>query len=538
MKPQNRINAELSSSPTRRRPAIVLIAVLVVVTMLSLAAYKYTDLMMAEYKAADNVLRSAQAKAYAESGVNYAAAILSDPTAVEGLLGGNPLGNHSESFHGYIVQQSDIARFQGKFTIIATPLPGAFGDEGDTYRFGVMDESSKINVNAMMRMDNSGDDLYDVLKKLPNMTEDIAAAMVDWLDEDTEPRPGGAEDETYSQMTPPYRCKNGPIDSIDELLLVRGMTPELFYGNDLNRNGLIDGNEVSSDDPLMDLGWSAYLTIYSREQNISSDLQPRINLNEKDLASLSSKLSGIVDQNLATFILLWRLYDGRSLPKEGSGNSKSKKSNVVTTVSTANLDLKVKPKQKLHKIRSLFELVDSQVTIPSQGKGKPSQTVLSPLNDPAVQRQYLPILFDKTTTSRETDIPARININTAPEGVLYALPELTANEVQAILTFRPTIDNFQMNDPQYGSLSWLLTNAGIKPDTLQEIEKYITTRSQVYRIQVLGYFEEGGPTVRTEAIIDINTGTLGETNGGRPRILFQRDLSVLGKGFDLTENNN
>jgi hypothetical protein len=44
-------------------------------------------------------------------------------------------------------------------------------------------------------------------------------------------------------------------------------------------------------------------------------------------------------------------------------------------------------------------------------------------------------------------------------------------------------------------------------------------------VQSIGYFEGGGPTARIEAIID--------TNAGRPRIIYWRDLTELGKGYDL-----
>ena len=49
--------------------------------------------------------------------------------------------------------------------------------------------------------------------------------------------------------------------------------------------------------------------------------------------------------------------------------------------------------------------------------------------------------------------------------------------------------------------------------------------TQVYRVQVVGYFDGGGPAARVEAVID--------TNGGRPRIVYWRDLTELGRGFDL-----
>jgi hypothetical protein len=60
------------------------------------------------------------------------------------------------------------------------------------------------------------------------------------------------------------------------------------------------------------------------------------------------------------------------------------------------------------------------------------------------------------------------------------------------------------------------------------VDRYITTAAQVYRVQSVGYFDGGGPTVRIEAVID--------TNAGRPRIVYWRELTELGKGFDFIGN--
>jgi type II secretory pathway component PulK len=60
---------------------------------------------------------------------------------------------------------------------------------------------------------------------------DIGAALKDWVDRDDFQTPGGAESaDYYLNLTPPYVAKNGPIDSMDELLKVRGITPQLFWG--------------------------------------------------------------------------------------------------------------------------------------------------------------------------------------------------------------------------------------------------------------------------------------------------------------------
>src|SRR5262245_48945971 len=71
-----------------RRRAVVLLAVLIVVVLLSLAAYRYNDWMMSEYRAFDSAIHAAQARALADSGVHYVAAQLA-----AGALGDNPWDN-------------------------------------------------------------------------------------------------------------------------------------------------------------------------------------------------------------------------------------------------------------------------------------------------------------------------------------------------------------------------------------------------------------------------------------------------------------
>ncbi len=66
----------------------------------------------------------------------------------------------------------------------------------------------------------------------PREVDDIVAAIKDWLDADDDDTRSPAEDGYYLFLERPYACKDGPLDSVEELLLVKGMTPELFYGTE------------------------------------------------------------------------------------------------------------------------------------------------------------------------------------------------------------------------------------------------------------------------------------------------------------------
>ena len=59
---------------------------------------------------------------------------------------------------------------------------------------------------------------------------EIVNAIMDWIDTDDEHRLDGAENDYYQSLEYPYACKNYYIETLEELLLVKGITPELYYG--------------------------------------------------------------------------------------------------------------------------------------------------------------------------------------------------------------------------------------------------------------------------------------------------------------------
>ena len=81
--------------------------------------------------------------------------------------------------------------------------------------FGILDETSKLNINTAT---------YDTLRALNGMTDQIAASIVDWRDTDSTVSENGAESADYNGLANPYNAKNADFESIDELLLIKGMT--------------------------------------------------------------------------------------------------------------------------------------------------------------------------------------------------------------------------------------------------------------------------------------------------------------------------
>ena len=136
----------------------------------------------------------------------------------------------------------------------------------------VIDESSKLNINAATK---------EQLLGLPDMVEEIADAIIDWRDSDDMPSGAGVESGYYEGLTYGYLARNGPFRTLRELLLVKDVTEELFYGEDTNLNGRLDYNErdgqesppADDGDNMLDMGWAAYLTCYTNENNTSGEGQ-------------------------------------------------------------------------------------------------------------------------------------------------------------------------------------------------------------------------------------------------------------------------
>lgn len=114
----------------------------------------------------------------------------------------------------------------------ATVLP-PLDVEGATVSGRIEDMQGRFNLNNLV--DGAGNAVADEIERFRRLLralgqdERIADAVVDWLDPDAETRfPDGAEDPAYLEMSPPYRPANSPMVHPSELLLVSGVTPEIF----------------------------------------------------------------------------------------------------------------------------------------------------------------------------------------------------------------------------------------------------------------------------------------------------------------------
>ncbi len=249
--------------PRSNRGSVLILVLWASVGLVSMALL-FGHAMLMTYRGADNDLAGRQAEQAIEGAVRYAESLFVNPT-VPGVL------PEVSSYEG-----EAVAVGEATFWFFGTPADTTAGTQGE---YGLVDEAAKLNLNTAT---------LEMLKLLPGMTDDFAAAIIDWRDADDDVTFGGAESSTYAQKNPSYKAKNAPFESIEELALVSGATREILYGEDANLNGALDPNEddgeknapADNSDGKLDAGLLAYVTVFSREPNKQADGTARINIGQ------------------------------------------------------------------------------------------------------------------------------------------------------------------------------------------------------------------------------------------------------------------
>ena len=360
---QRRSHSKPSKPP---RCAMVLVIVLVVIAVLTLASYTFSELMMTEHQATRVVARQAQARALAESGAEMVRIFVQQTSDAISQAGGTY--DNATQFQGVIVYDDGTSKGRGRFSVVAPRIENGVVTG---VRYGLENESARLNINALAALEQQKPGVgKQLLMALPGMDDATSDAILDWLDADDDPRPNGAESSYYSGLNPPYMPKNGPLDTIEELLLVRGVTPQLLFGADANRNGFIDAGEQklpqiadsANADPETNRGWAAYLTLYGKESNLQSDDTLKFDLNSSDLQGLHDDLASVFSDEWVNFIIAYRLYGGTTPPATSSNGSSgtpssSGNSSGTTPMNSAGGPYRSNPLPDSRQVRSPFQLV-------------------------------------------------------------------------------------------------------------------------------------------------------------------------------------
>jgi hypothetical protein len=511
-----------------KRPGSILMVVLIVVMVVSLGAYTFSAMMLAHNETALLSSNHQQTRWLVDSGIDTIRVHLS-LTESERLESGGSYDNPVLFQAINIIPDPDpIAA--GNFTVLSP----AINSDGYTagLRYGLENESARLNLNTLIAADDYAENGgRTLLMALPGMTEQEADAIMDWIDEDDEPREYGAEYDYYQGLSSPYKPTNGPFNTVEELLLVRGVSPQLLFGADVNRNGMVDTHEqaaLSAVQQFADLtataesaadnmisgslerGWSSYLTLYSQENNLNINGEPRINFNEEDLTKLHQDLSAVFSVDVANFVILYR----QGLPTAGSSDA------FPIPAAAYQIDLTIAAEKE---ITQILELIGLSLEGPPAVDGEDPIIIDSPW--PAIGfGAYIDHLMDNSSTNDNPTIPGRLNINAAPRTLLKGVPGLSSEAIDRIVQERFT-DPSQDTSNYTRHETWLVKNLIVTLEEMKLLQPFITGNGDVYRAQIIGYYEGGKASSRAEVVIDSTTVT--------PRVRLWRDLSHLGRGYPL-----
>ena len=200
-------------TPRRRdESGIALLVVLLAITLLTIVVIEFTDAAQVETHQAFSTRNALQATYLARSGVNVGEALL----MLDAQLAAMGAAPHADTLDDYWAKPYP-------------PLP--IGDGTAVIR--VRDEARFLNLNDMFSGGSLQKDrkaVFDRLFTSLGIDPLVMPAIVDWMDEDSVPgvTPPGAEQPYYLGLQIPRRVRNGPLLTLRELLLVRGMTPAIL----------------------------------------------------------------------------------------------------------------------------------------------------------------------------------------------------------------------------------------------------------------------------------------------------------------------
>ena len=399
---------------------IILIVVLWLLVILSALALGFGHSMLVEYRITTNDMDRIKTMELAKSGVERSIAVLATDSTEKSTIN-SPWRAGTDSFQ-------NVALGDGTYSIFYISLA-----EDNQPAYGMVDENSKLNLNTVTK---------EQLMKLPGVDEIIADSIIDWRSPTAKASAFGAKDEYYTQLNPPYKCKNGPFDSVEELLMVKGVTPQLLFGEDANHNGIMDANENDGDqsfppdnaDGQLDRGLYPYLTVYSYDPNQALDGTRRTNINTASQRQMRRLTQfGLTNQDI-TNIMNYR-----------NRNRSFKNSGELLNVSGMNY--------------TKYGKVADYIT----------------MND------------------REKEV-GLVNINTAPRTVLIALFEGSEEKSQKVLDYRNGTDAAYKD---MGTLAKSLGNSAYIP-----ISDKVTLRSSQFTIQSLGRLSDKKAYTRLLVVVD------------------------------------
>ncbi len=421
---------------------------------------------------------SIQAYYLAVAGVEKAKALLHQDLIDRSRSG----QNHSVALYNAPREFKDVRLGRGQFSVMRP----AAQDEGGGSIYGVEDEESRLNVNTASSQE---------MAKLDRMLPETAAAILDFRDGDDATTTGGAEADYYASLRPPYMPRNGPFQTARELLWVRGVDRELFWGEDANQNGVLDPEEndgkasppLDNGDGVLDMGWAALITVDSSVKNVNASGQERVDLASADERALLG-VKGIT-QEIARAIIAWR--DQRKFESVADlldlTPANPQRAPNPAGVNTGTSQSPPSGRASPAAVPQRSPVSQAQQNVPAQ----PSGIKLIGI-DKLVE------LADDFTTTSDKDLPGLVNINTASRSVLICLQGITPEIAQAIVNHRQSAGSFP-------NTAALLKVPGVTPEVYKRVSARVSARSETFRITSEGRIPSSGARKRIETIVRVNS---------------------------------
>ena len=341
--------------------------------------------------------------------------------------------------------------------------------------YGIQGEGGKINLDAFAGID---------ALELEGMDENLAAAIIDWQDRNSRIRPGGAESAYYLSLDTPYQIKNRDLETVGEMLYVRGVSEDQFLGEDTNRNYRLDPNEDDGNanppddnaDGKLDRGFIDHFTVYSDDPGVSDSGRNKVTLDIKSSPQQFGQLRNFLVSQLGE-------ERGQELA-EASFNKTATAGKNETFASVLEFFVETKA------TNAEFELVHDGLK----------------------------------RLDNDDNLEGLIDVYHASEEVLSTLPGLDPGDARALINGRPELDA----DEPIPNISWVVDVLG--EEKAIAAARYMTHRSYQMTADIVAISGDGRGFCRLRVVLDCLPVREGETT--LPRIRYIEDLTHYGWPLD------
>ena len=195
---------------------MALFAVMIAIFVLSVLVGAFAYSMKVETRLAMNANNESEVLWLGRSGVEYARWVLAEQLQCP--------NEHYDSLNQVWAGGPGGACTNSGLTEVQNPVQLG----GGQFRWKITDLESKVNINLadepLLRQ------AFTLVGVDASAVDSISSSILDWIDPDDSTHLNGTESSYYQSLNPPYYAKNGPMDDISELLLVRGVTQNMYWG--------------------------------------------------------------------------------------------------------------------------------------------------------------------------------------------------------------------------------------------------------------------------------------------------------------------